>query len=77
MNEIVIIHEKNIPEPYPNKSSPIKINVNKEKTKCDYEVSNQIFHPTNSSPPNYFMNKLLVRIQNYDLCKNNLSLTIK
>ena len=71
MNDITI-HEKNIPTI--KKTCKIKI---EQEVKTNYDESSQFFDPLNNSPPNYFMQKLLIRIKNYDLNKNNLSLTTK
>jgi len=71
MNEITI-HEKNIP--IIKKTCKIKI---EHEVKTNYDQSSQFFDPLNNSPPNYFMEKLLIRIKNYDLYKNNLSLTTR
>jgi hypothetical protein len=47
-------------------------NIYIKKTKSiDYDVEESIFDPVNASPPeNSFMNKLLLRIKNYDSFTN-------
>lgn len=73
MNEINIIHEidnknnnknsKLIPIPNSNLNSKIAQN------QLNYELQNNFFDPNSSSPPNYFISKLLTRIKNYDADK--------
>jgi len=71
MNHHYTIYEKNIKS---EKSIPIKIN--NKLNKCDnnmskeYDTSSNLFNPDKSSPPNVFMNNLLLRINNYYLIKS-------
>jgi len=51
---------------YEKKSTPIPIpKTLKEPILRKYDLHNQIFDPTKSSPPNIFMLKLNKRIENY------------
>ena len=78
MNEINIIHEidnknnnknsKLIPIPNSNLNSKIAQN------QLNYELQNNFFDPNSSSPPNYFISKLLTRIKNYDADKKVINL---
>ena len=75
MNEI-IIHEKKIPYVKKN-SNPIKIYY-LEKNLNDYDCISPLFDPNNKSPPtDYFINKLMLRIKNYNDFKNDFILTNK
>jgi len=71
MNNVNIINEKIIP----NKSVAIPI-VYKKLNESNYDVKCSFFDPNHSSPPNYFINKLITRLNTYDLQspKKNLSL---
>jgi hypothetical protein len=73
MNEIVI-HEKNIPDL--KKSIPIKISYI-ENNENNYDIKTPFFDPNNQSPPNYFINKLLIRIQKYEVYRNDFILSNK
>ena len=69
MNHDLTIYEKKIPNS--EKSLPIKINSKLNKyhnvSSKEYDISNNLFNPDKSSPPNVFMNNLLSRINNYYL----------
>ena len=81
MNEINIIHEidnknnnkksKLIPIPNSNSNSNSKSIAQKQ---LNYELQNNFFDPNSSSPPNYFISKLLTRIKNYDADKKVINL---
>lgn len=58
MNNNNIIHEKKISE---NISIP---NISEKINETNYEVKCNILDPNKCSPPNYFLNKLLIRLNN-------------
>ena len=61
MNDTIHIYEKKIPNI--EKSKCIKITDNK---KC-YDTNSFTFNPGKNSPPNEFLSKLLLRINNHEI----------
>lgn len=52
----------------PIKKVNINININKKPTICygEYEMKQNFFDPSKSSPPNNFINKLQLRMKIYE-----------
>ena len=55
MNNNNIIHEK---------KHSVNIAIPEKNNKTNYEVDCNILDPNKSSPPNYFLHKLLIRLNN-------------
>ena len=54
-------------------SQPILISPTKKDTYEQYSLTNQIFDPFSTSPPNVFISKLKQRMSFYDLFMNEAS----